>query len=143
MPVGPSSEQAKADIAVASTAVRTRQLDQFIRPPRRTGLDALASAGPLSSIPGEQWAVTDTRAQISSYGLSMSLSNPEFVALQTALRGRYSIEQELGRGGMGVVYLAHDVQLERPVAIKLLAPELSADASMMATGRSSCTSWAR
>lgn len=60
----------------------------------------------------------------------MSLSDPEFVALQTALRGRYSIEQELGRGGMGVVYLAHDVQLERPVAIKLLAPDLAADATM-------------
>ncbi|GEM_PF-277233 len=74
----------------------------------------------------------DTEGRICPYSSAMSLSDPEFVALQTALRGRYSIEQELGRGGMGVVYLAHDVQLERPVAIKLLAPELAADARMRA-----------
>jgi serine/threonine protein kinase len=42
-------------------------------------------------------------------------------------RGRYSVERELGRGGMSVVYLAHDRELDRPVAIKVLAPHLTDD----------------
>jgi len=38
--------------------------------------------------------------------------------------GQFRIEQELGRGGAGVVYLAHDTKLDRPVAIKSLPAEL-------------------
>jgi serine/threonine-protein kinase len=41
--------------------------------------------------------------------------------------GRYSIDRELGRGGMGIVYLAHEVHLDRLVAIKLLPPDKAAD----------------
>ena len=50
-----------------------------------------------------------------------------FLDFQTAVAGRYSLERELGRGGMGVVYLAREVRLDRPVAIKLLPPSKTAD----------------
>ncbi|MDP3911556.1 MAG: serine/threonine-protein kinase [Gemmatimonadales bacterium] len=50
-----------------------------------------------------------------------------FLDFQSAVAGRYSLERELGRGGMGVVYLAREVRLDRPVAIKLLPPANAAD----------------
>ena len=46
-------------------------------------------------------------------------------AILDALRNRYLIERELGRGGMAVVYRAHDVRHDRPVAVKVLRPELA------------------
>ncbi len=46
--------------------------------------------------------------------------------VRDALAPHYILEKELGRGGMGAVYLARDVQLDRPVAIKFLPPDLAA-----------------
>jgi TolB-like protein/Tfp pilus assembly protein PilF len=46
--------------------------------------------------------------------------------LQSGLTGSYRLERELGRGGMATVFLAHDLKHDRPVALKVLLPELAA-----------------
>lgn len=48
------------------------------------------------------------------------------VRLRAALLGRYTIEREIGRGGMATVYLGQDLKHHRAVAIKVLRPELAA-----------------
>jgi len=45
--------------------------------------------------------------------------------LQSALADRYAVEREIGRGGMATVFLAEDLKHHRPVAIKVLHPELA------------------
>ena len=46
--------------------------------------------------------------------------------LQSGLADRYRLERELGRGGMATVFLAHDLRHDRPVAFKVLHPDLAA-----------------
>ncbi len=46
--------------------------------------------------------------------------------LRGALAGLYTVERELGHGGMATVYLARDLKHDRPVALKVLRPELAA-----------------
>ena len=58
----------------------------------------------------------------------MSQPTPEFLDFQAALAGEYSLRRELGRGGMGIVYLARDVHLDRDVAIKVLPAHLTQNA---------------
>jgi len=56
---------------------------------------------------------------------------PEFpdaaARFATALAGQYALEREIGRGGMGIVYVARDLKLDRRVAIKTLPPHLASD----------------
>lgn len=62
---------------------------------------------------------------------AVTASSSELLArLQAALGTQYRIERELGYGGMGVVFLARDTTLDRPVAVKVVHPELAVHSSI-------------
>ena len=54
------------------------------------------------------------------------MTDATFERLKNALADRYTIERELGAGGMATVYLAEDIKHHRRVAVKVLSPELAA-----------------
>jgi len=59
-----------------------------------------------------------------------ALQAAQLDAVRQATLGEYEILGELGRGGMATVYLAHDIALDRQVAIKVMAPALLAGEGM-------------
>src|SRR5689334_1913746 len=57
--------------------------------------------------------------------------NPITLQPGSLLAGRYQIVKMLGEGGMGAVYRAHDIELEREVAVKVIRPELARNAQVL------------
>jgi serine/threonine protein kinase/Tfp pilus assembly protein PilF len=63
---------------------------------------------------------------LSAFSGATHLSSPELrERLEHSLADRYTLERELGRGGMAVVYLAHDKRHDRKVALKVMHEDLS------------------
>src|SRR5271154_6800981 len=52
-------------------------------------------------------------------------------ATGAVFNGRYELRSQIARGGTAQVYLARDLLLDRPVALKVLFPELSSDSSVL------------
>jgi eukaryotic-like serine/threonine-protein kinase len=68
-------------------------------------------------------------ADVSGAGGPPTTSNTDVLRerLQRLIQGKYRIERLLGKGGMGAVFQAHDLTLEREVAIKVLPPDVALD----------------
>ncbi len=74
---------------------------------------------------GMAGTVEPTNAATEHIDAAGALSKDQLLdALRETTLGEYEILTELGRGGMAVVYLAHDLALDRKVAIKVMSPEL-------------------
>jgi diguanylate cyclase (GGDEF)-like protein len=63
--------------------------------------------------------------------------------LRATVGGLYRLQHEISRGGMGVVYRAEDLALERPVAIKMLRPDLAEDRAFVEQLRTEAAMLAR
>src|SRR5687768_5071959 len=107
--------------AVAASGRRDHSPDH---PERRVGY-RLAGGGQNGGTAGPARPRSGRRRRQACRRRRLTQPSSEFLDLQAALAGEYSLQRELGRGGMGVVYLARDVQLDRDVAIKVLPAHLA------------------
>ena len=69
----------------------------------------------------ERWKRPTAWSETMAKSLLSPASHPEMLGRI----GRYDVERLIGSGGMGVVFKAYDTELNRPVAVKLLAPYLA------------------
>src|SRR5207247_10839848 len=91
---------------------------------RRSGRGAEYPASSPSASARSPTSLLGTCATVAGCSTRAMTSEP-LERLNAALAGRYALAHELGSGGMATVYLADDLKHHRPVAVKVLRPELA------------------
>lgn len=123
---GGGAVKLSASLGVAAIADRERPEELMAR---------AARAAKVAQQTGQQIAVD---GQDSGPGTAPGVEAERTEPLST-LGGTYRLLHEISRGGMGVVYRAQDLSLERPVAIKMLRPELAEDPALAEKFRAEAT----
>ena len=123
---GPTMEEVTDRFVVKYPAYAAR-LRQVMNERRSQG--GVGSASEIESPPGG--TSSDRRSPRISSRRSLRVPPIDLPTGSPTRIGRYPLVRELGRGGMGVVYLGVDEKLKRLVAIKVLPAELSQDAELL------------
>src|SRR5208337_3550743 len=101
--------------------------------------DATSPGTGVPSIPKSDSSDAMTMVEPRASGAGSSPPHPIFSSIGATvfhegeiLGGRYEIQKLLGMGGMGAVYKARDMEVERVVGLKVIRPDLAGDAAILA-----------